>query len=110
MSHYRWPTASLFIVNVCSPPTFEQSLYFGRNPPRIMQDEFPQHSCFGVTKASKRANFTTGGLINRWKHHNSLCKNKNKHSMDSYVMVYKAMSRVTLPRMRELCPAPTLVA
>jgi hypothetical protein len=30
--------------------------------------------------------------------------------MASYVMIYKAMSHVTLPRMRELSRAPTLIA
>jgi hypothetical protein len=30
--------------------------------------------------------------------------------MTSYVMMYKVMSHVTLPRMRELSPTPTLVA
>jgi hypothetical protein len=34
---------------------------------------------------------------------------KNKQQVTSYVMVYKA-SHVTLPRMRELSPAPTLIA
>jgi hypothetical protein len=35
---------------------------------------------------------------------------KNKQQVTSYVMVYKAVSHVTLPHKRELSPAPILVA
>jgi hypothetical protein len=39
-----------------------------------------------------------------------LCRDKDKHYMTSYIMVYKAMSHVALPRTRELYPAPKFVA
>jgi hypothetical protein len=61
---------------------------------------------FSAKKADDSANFAAGGIINRRKH-NSLCRDKNKHQVTSYVMVYKATNHVTLPRMRELSPAPT---
>jgi hypothetical protein len=63
-----------------------------------------------VKKADNSANFAAGGIVYRRTHHYSLCRDKNKHQMSSYVMVYKAMIHVTLPRMRELSPAPTVVA
>jgi hypothetical protein len=47
--------------------------------------------------------------MNRREHHNSLCRDKNKHYAASYVLVYKAVSHVTITRMRELSPDPTLV-
>jgi hypothetical protein len=55
-----------------------------------------------VKKADNSANFTAGGIVYRRTHHSSLYKNKNKRCVTSYVMVYKAMSHVTLHRMREL--------
>jgi hypothetical protein len=64
---------------------------------------------FSVTKADNSANFAAGGIINL-RTHNSLCIDKNKHYMTSYVMVYKATSRVTLSGTRKLSHAPTLVA
>jgi hypothetical protein len=48
--------------------------------------------------------------INHRTRHNSLCRDKNKHWVTSYVTVYEAVSHVTLPLMHELVPAPTLVA
>jgi hypothetical protein len=42
-----------------------------------------------------------GGITDRRTHHKYVT---------SYVMVYKTMSHVTLPRMCELSPTPTLVA
>jgi hypothetical protein len=65
---------------------------------------------FSAKKTDNRVNFEAGKIINRMKHHNSLCRDKNKHCVTSYMLVYKAMSHVTLPRMRELSPAPALVA
>jgi hypothetical protein len=72
ITHYRWPTTSLFIVNICSPSICERStlfvlqfihsLRFSRKPPRIIHDEFPQHSWFSVKKADNSANFAAGGL------------------------------------------------
>jgi hypothetical protein len=61
---------------------------------------------FSVKKADNSANFAAGGIINHRTHRYSLCRHKNKHYVASYVMVYKAMYHVTLPRMRELSPAP----
>jgi hypothetical protein len=77
---------------------------------RVIHNGFPHHSCFSVKKADKNANFTADGIISSGTHHNSLFRDKNKHYMASYMVVYKAMSHVTLPRMRELSLAPTLVA
>jgi hypothetical protein len=54
-----------------------------------------------------RANFAAGGIINR---RNSLCRDKNEHKITSYVMVYDALSHVTLSRMREFFPVCMLVA
>jgi hypothetical protein len=59
---------------------------------------------FSVKKADNRTNFAGDRIINRRSHHNSLCREEKKHEVTSYVMVYKAMSHVTLPRMRELSP------
>jgi hypothetical protein len=72
--------------------------------------DFRSTHVFSAKKADKRANFAAGGIISRGTLYNLLCRDKNKHQMTSYVMVYKAMSHVTLPRMYELSPAPTLVA
>jgi hypothetical protein len=41
--------------------------------------------------------------------HNSLCKDKNKHSVSNFVMVYKAISHVALLRMCLIFPALTLL-
>jgi hypothetical protein len=60
---------------------------------------------FSVKKADNSANLAAGGVINRRTHHNSPCRDKNKQQVTSYVMVYKAMSHVTVTRMRELSPA-----
>jgi RNase P protein component len=71
--------------------------------------DFRSAHAFSVKKADNSANFAAGGIINRRTHHNSRCRNRNKHWMTSYMMVHKAMSHVTLPRMRELSPTPTLL-
>jgi hypothetical protein len=63
-----------------------------------------------VKKVVNSENFEAGGIINRRTHHNSLCRDKNKHQVTNYMMDYMVMSHVTLPRMRELSSAPTLVA
>jgi hypothetical protein len=65
---------------------------------------------FDVKKADNSANFAAGWTFNRMTHHNSLCKDKNKHKVTSYVTVHMAMSHVTLPLMRELSRVPTFVA
>jgi hypothetical protein len=72
--------------------------------------DFRSTRVFSVKKADNSANFAAGGNINGRTHRNSLCSSKNKHYMTSYVMLYKAMSHVTLSHMRELFPATTLVA
>jgi hypothetical protein len=64
---------------------------------------------FFVEKADNSTNLAAGGNISGRAQHNSLCRDKNKHYVTSYVTVYKAMSHMMLPRMRELSPAPTLV-
>jgi hypothetical protein len=60
-----------------------------------------------VKKLDNSVNFTAEGIINH-RAHNSLCKDKAKHCVTSYVMVYNAMGYVMLPRMCELYLAPTL--
>jgi hypothetical protein len=61
-------------------------------------------------KAVNSTNFAAGGIVSHRAQRNAVCRDKNKHWMTSYVMVYKAVSHVTLRRMRELSHAPTLVA
>jgi hypothetical protein len=61
-------------------------------------------------KADNSANFTAGGIVNGRTRHDLLCRDKNKHYVTSYMMVYKAMNLVTLPRMRELSLSPALLA
>jgi hypothetical protein len=64
-----------------------------------------------LKKADNRVNFTAGGIINRRTQYNSLRReDKNKHQVISYLMVYKAVSHVTLPRMRKPSLTPALVA
>jgi hypothetical protein len=56
ITHYRWPTTSLFIINICSPTylrtfytivlQFSHSLHHGHKPPHIIHSGFLQHSCF----------------------------------------------------------------
>jgi hypothetical protein len=57
-----------------------------------------------MKKADNSMNFAAGAIINHRTHHNSLRRDKNKHQVTRYVMVYKAMSHVMLPRMCELSP------
>jgi hypothetical protein len=64
---------------------------------------------FSVKKADNSANIASGGIINL-RTRNSLCRDKKKHQVTSYVMIYKIMSRVTPPGMRELSCASTLFA
>jgi hypothetical protein len=72
--------------------------------------DFRSTHVFSVKKAyDHRANFAAGGIIIRRTHHNSLYGDKHKQWVASYVMVYKAMSHETLPRMRELSPLTILV-
>jgi hypothetical protein len=63
--------------------------------------DFHSTRVFSVMKADNRTIFAVGDIINRKTHHNSLCGDKNKHYVTSYV---------TLSRMRELSPTPTLIA
>jgi hypothetical protein len=55
---------------------------------------------FSVKRAGNIANFAADGIINRRTYRNSLCSDKNKHYVTSYVMVYKAVRHVWLRRMR----------
>jgi hypothetical protein len=57
---------------------FLHTLYFGRKR-QIIHNGFPQHSCFSAKKADNRKNFAAGGNINPRTHHNSVCRDKNKH-------------------------------
>jgi hypothetical protein len=72
--------------------------------------DFHSSHVFSVKKADRGANFTAGEIISGGTYHNSVCRDKNKHQVTSYVVVYKAMSQVTLPRMREIFCAPALLA
>jgi hypothetical protein len=71
--------------------------------------DFCSTHIFSMKNADKSANFAAGGITNHGTHHSSFRRDKNKHWVTSYVMVYKAMWRVTLPRMPKLSPTPTLV-
>jgi hypothetical protein len=55
-------------------------------------------------------NFVALEIINRRTQHNSLCRDKDKHYVPSYMMVKKEMSHVMLPGMLELSPALSIVA
>jgi hypothetical protein len=61
-----------------------------------------------VKKVDNSVNFAAGGILNHRRHHNSLCRDET--NSDSYVMVYKAVSHMTLLCMCELSSAPILVA
>jgi hypothetical protein len=60
---------------------------------------------FSMKKVDNSVNYESGGIINCWTHHNSLCRDKNKYQMTSYGMVYKAMSHVMLPHIQEFTPS-----
>jgi hypothetical protein len=45
---------------------------------------------------------SAGRIINRKLRYDSLCIGKNKHKVTTYLMVYEAMSHVTVSNMREL--------
>jgi hypothetical protein len=75
-----------------------------------MDGQYRTH-VFSVLKVDNSKDFQDDGIINYRIHHNSLCRDKNKHYVVSYVMVYKAMDHhVTLPCMRNISFAPTLLA
>jgi hypothetical protein len=59
-----------------------------------------------VKEVDNSVNFAAGGILNHMGHRNSL----SVRVSDSYVMVYEAVSHVTLLCMCKLYPAPTLVA
>jgi hypothetical protein len=72
--------------------------------------DFRGSDIFRVEKADNIANFAPGGIINRRTHQNSVCRDRQEQTLvASYMMVYKALSHVTLPRRREPFPIPTLV-
>jgi hypothetical protein len=74
------------------------SLDLGRKPPSIIHDGFSSTHVLGMKKEDNSMNFTAGGIINCRTHHNWQCRDKNKDYVTSYVMAYKAMIRVMLPR------------
>jgi pimeloyl-CoA synthetase len=55
----------------------------------------------GRKEEDNNANFAAGGIIN-YTIYTSLCTDKNKHYMTSYVMIKKAVYHVTLLRKRDL--------
>jgi hypothetical protein len=72
--------------------------------------DFRNTHVFSAKKADNSANFASGGVINLRTHQNSVCKDKNKHWMNSDAMVCKAMIHVKLPRMRKPSPARSFLA
>jgi hypothetical protein len=120
ITHYRWPTnhhsSSWTFVR---PHIFEHSTplsysSFAYYILAISHAQFPMdlHSTHvsSMKKANNSKNFAATRLTNHRAHHNSFFRDKNKHFVICYVMVYKAMSHVTLPCMQELFPNSTLVA
>jgi pimeloyl-CoA synthetase len=63
----------------------------------------------GRKEEDNSVNFAAGGTIN-CTIYTSLCRDKNKHYMTSYVMIKKAVYHVTLLRMRGLSFVIILVA
>jgi hypothetical protein len=57
---------------------------------------------FIMKKSDNSVNFTAGRIINHRTHHNSLCTDKNKHFITSYVMVYEAMRHVMPPHVQAI--------
>jgi hypothetical protein len=96
------------IVEHCTPLSYSSVTHYilALNRAKLMMDS-RSTPVFRAKKADNSANFTAGGIINRRAHHNSLRRDTNKYEVASYVMVYKAMSHVTLPRMRDLSVTPT---
>jgi hypothetical protein len=58
--------------------------------------DFCNTHVFSMKKVGKSENFADGGTINHKTHHNSLCRDKNRHWVTSYVIFYKAVSHVML--------------
>jgi hypothetical protein len=85
---------------------FLHTLHFGCKLPRINTMDFSSTHAFNMKKVDNCVNSTAGRIIS-CRRHNSLCRDKNKHYMTSYVMVYKAMNHVMLPHMHEP-PPPVL--
>jgi hypothetical protein len=57
--------------------------------------DFHSTHVLGMKKADNSMNFTAGWIVNHRAHHNSLCRDKNKHCMTCYMMVYKAMLKLS---------------
>jgi hypothetical protein len=85
ITHCRWLTTLLFIINICSLAhlwtfytttlQFLHSLHFGHKP-FIIRNGLPHPSGFGVKTADNTANFAAGGFINRKTHHSSFWQTK----------------------------------
>jgi hypothetical protein len=67
--------------------------------------DFYSTRVFSAKKVENGVNFEAGRIVNYRTHYNSLCTDKKKHLVTSYMMVYKAVSHVALPHMCELSPA-----
>jgi hypothetical protein len=65
--------------------------------------DFRSTHVFSVKEAENSVNGAAGGIINCRTHRNSLCRDKNKLYVTSYMMVYKAINHVL-----EVSPAPTV--
>jgi hypothetical protein len=61
-----------------------------------------------MKKTHKNWNLAAGRIMNH-DTNNSPCRGKNKHEMTNYMMVYEAVSHVTLRRMSEFPSVPKLV-
>lgn len=99
-----WSTTSPFIMNIQSP-------IFDHSTP--LSYSFLTHNILATIVHNSQWISPTpvflpwrkrimAWIINHKTHCNSLCRDKKKHLVTSYVMVYKATSQVTLPHMQKL--------
>jgi hypothetical protein len=86
ITHHRWPTTSLFIMNIRLPifEHFTPLSYssFVHYTLAINWEYFTMDFCsthiFSMKKADNSMNLAAGGNINRRTHHNSLCREKEQ--------------------------------
>jgi hypothetical protein len=102
--------STIFEHSASLPFSFFTRYILALNLRAYFMTDFRRAHIFCVKKTDNRANFAACGITNYGKHHNSLCRDKNKHQMTGYMMLYMALNHVTLLRMRELSSDPTLVA
>jgi hypothetical protein len=56
--------------------------------------DFRSSPVFSLEEAENDVTVVAGGIVNCRTHRNSLCRDKNKLYVTSYVMVYKAINHV----------------